>query len=208
MSSENAAAGVLNRSHKFAIYSHYIENSCIFQAGRRGEKRSSAFPAPDAQPIKNMQKSRLKYSRLEMQQSEERLDVSVYFMRTKATSADIHSLDLSVNQYANSLDVRFPGSLCFQMGMGYIESRSGSLAANFTIVSHVLHLLALPRLQHSYYITTLFLRKYFTAEYLKNYNKSKGSTELPGVKRREALWQEIVTAPEPRLSALQAPVDR
>ena len=91
-----------------------------------------------------------------MQQSDDRSDVSVYFMRTKATSADIHSLDLSVNQYANSLDVRFPGSLCFQMGMGYIESRSGSLAANFTIVSHVLHLLALPRLQHSYYITTLF----------------------------------------------------
>lgn len=59
------------------------------------------------------------------------------------------------------------------MGMGYIESRSGSLAANFTIVSHVLHLLALPRLQHSYYITTLFLRKYFTAEYLKNYNRRK-----------------------------------
>ena len=88
-------------------------------------------------------------------------DVSVYFMRTKATSADIHSLDLSVNQYANSLDVRFPGSLCFQMGMGYIESRSGSLAANFTIVSHVLHLLALPRLQHSYYITTLFFTQVF-----------------------------------------------
>ena len=96
-----------------------------------------------------------------MQQSDDRSDVSVYFMRTKATSADIHSLDLSVNQYANSLDVRFPGSLCFQMGMGYIESRSGSLAANFTIVSHVLHLLALPQLQHSYYITTLFFTQVF-----------------------------------------------
>ena len=32
-----------------------------------------------------------------------------------------------------------------------------------------------------------FLRKYFTAEYLKNYNKSKGSTGLCVVKRREAL---------------------
>ena len=72
------------------------------------------------------------------------LDVSVNFMRTKATSADIHSLDLSVYQYANSLDVRLPGSLSLQMGMGYIESRSGGFTADFTIASHVLHLLALP----------------------------------------------------------------
>lgn len=72
------------------------------------------------------------------------LDVSVNFMRTKATSADIHSLDLSVYQNANSLDVRLPGSLSFQMGMGYIESRSGGFTADFTIASHVLHLLALP----------------------------------------------------------------
>lgn len=65
-------------------------------------------------------------------------------MRTKATSADIHSLYLSVNDNANSLNVRFPGSLGFQMGMGYIESRCGTLTANFTKISHVLHLLALP----------------------------------------------------------------
>lgn len=133
----------------------------MFQAGRRGGKLLRLFCDRSSATKKTCKKSRLKYSRLEMQQSDDRSDVSVYFMRTKATSADIHSLDLSVNQYANSLDVRFPGSLCFQMGMGYIESRSGSLAANFTIVSHVLHLLALPRLQHSYYITTLFFTQVF-----------------------------------------------
>ena len=158
MSSENAAWGVLNHSHKTCcLFSLYRK---LGHVSSRAEGREKG-PAPDTQPIKTCKKSRLKYSRLEMQQSEERSDVSVYFMRTKATSADIHSLDLSVNQYANSLDVRFPGSLCFQMGMGYIESRSGSLAANFTIVSHVLHLLALPRLQHSYYITTLFFTQVF-----------------------------------------------
>lgn len=172
----------MDRSIVSVVLSHSHKNCYLFSLYRKfehvssraeGRESSSAFLASDPQSLKNMQKSRLKYSRLEMQQSDDRSDVSVYFMRTKATSADIHSLDLSVNQYANSLDVRFPGSLCFQMGMGYIESRSGSLAANFTIVSHVLHLLALPRLQHSYYITTLFLRKYFTAEYLKNYNRRK-----------------------------------
>ena len=70
-------------------------------------------------------------------------------MRTKATSADIHSFDLSVSFYANPLDIRFPGPLCFQMGVGYIESRCGMFSADFTIISHVLHLLALPQLQHS-----------------------------------------------------------
>lgn len=94
-------------------------------------------------------KNSMQKSRLQPAENANKSDVSVYFMRTKATSADIHSLDLSVYQYANSLDIRFPGSLCFQMGMGYVESRSGFLAANFTIVSHVLHLLALPQLQHS-----------------------------------------------------------
>ena len=51
---------------------------------------------------------------------------------------------LSVHQYAHSLDIWFPGSFCFQMGMGYVESCSGFLSANFTIISHVPHLLALP----------------------------------------------------------------
>ena len=77
------------------------------------------------------------------------LNFSVNFMRTKATSADIHSLNFSVYQYANSLNIGFPGSLCFQMGVGNIETRSGMFSANFTIISHVLHLLALPQLQHS-----------------------------------------------------------
>lgn len=155
-------SGVPNHSRKncylFSLYRKFEHVS----SRAEGRESSSAFLATDPHPLKKTcKKSRLKYSRLEMQQSDDRSDVSVYFMRTKATSADIHSLDLSVNQYANSLDVRFPGSLCFQMGMGYIESRSGSLAANFTIVSHVLHLLALPRLQHSYYITTLFFTQVF-----------------------------------------------
>ena len=155
-------SGVLSHSHKncylFSLYRKF-EHVSSRAEGRGKLLRPSCGRSSSTK--KTCKKSRLKYSRLEMQQSDDRSDVSVYFMRTKATSADIHSLDLSVNQYANSLDVRFPGSLCFQMGMGYIESRSGSLAANFTIVSHVLHLLALPRLQHSYYITTLFFTQVF-----------------------------------------------
>lgn len=105
----------------------FIYHLCLSEDGKETMQKSRLWPAENAK----------------------KSDVSVYFMRTKATSADIHSLDLSVYQYANSLDIRFPGSLCFQMGMGYVESRSGFLAANFTIVSHVLHLLALPQLQHS-----------------------------------------------------------
>ena len=105
----------------------FIYHICLSDDGKETMQKSRLWPAENAN----------------------KSDVSVYFMRTKATSADIHSLDLSVYQYANSLDIRFPGSLCFQMGMGYVESRSGFLAANFTIVSHVLHLLALPQLQHS-----------------------------------------------------------
>ena len=77
------------------------------------------------------------------------LNITLYFAGTKATSADIHSLDLSVSFYANPLDIRFPGPLCFQMGVGYIKSRCGMFSADFTIISHVLHLLALPQLQHS-----------------------------------------------------------
>ena len=88
-------------------------------------------------------------SRLQPAENANKSDVSVYFMRTKATSADIHSLDLSVYQYANSLDVRFPGSLGLQMRVGYVHTSCGLLPADFTIISHVLHLLALPRLQHS-----------------------------------------------------------
>lgn len=76
------------------------------------------------------------------------LDISVYFMRTKATSADIHSLNLTLYIDTYTLYVRFPSSFCFEMGVGNIESRSGMFSANFTIISHVLHLLALPQLQH------------------------------------------------------------
>ena len=85
-----------------------------------------------------------KKGRLRCRPIMQKSDVPVYLMRTKATSADIHSLDLSVHQYAHSLDIWFPGSFCFQMGMGYVESCSGFLSANFTIISHVPHLLALP----------------------------------------------------------------
>ena len=91
-----------------------------------------------------LRSSRRKKGRLRCRPIMQKSDVPVYLMRTKATSADIHSLDLSVHQYAHSLDIWFPGSFCFQMGMGYVESCSGFLSANFTIISHVPHLLALP----------------------------------------------------------------
>ena len=84
-------------------------------------------------------------------------------MRTKATSADIHSLDLSVNQNAYSLDIRLPGSLCFQVGVGYVESRLGRFAANFTIISHVLHLLALSAIA-----TVILYHKLFSGARGKN----------------------------------------
>ena len=51
-----------------------------------------------------------------------------------------------------------------------------------------------------------FLRKYFTAEYLKNYNKNKGSAGVRRVKRRKDLWQGIVTRKEPHPFCPAGPV--
>lgn len=64
--------------------------------------------------------------------------------RTKAAGADIHSLHFAVNNNANSLDIWLPGSLCFQVGVGYVHTGHSFLSAGFTITCHVLHLLHLP----------------------------------------------------------------
>ena len=52
----------------------------------------------------------------------------------------------------------------------------------------------------------MFDKPTFTAEYLKNYNKSKGQTGVRRVKRRKDLWQGIVTRKEPHPFCPAGPV--
>ena len=52
-----------------------------------------------------------------MQQSDDRSDVSVYFMRTKATSADIHLLGSTIDDDVNTLYVGSPDTPGLPVGM-------------------------------------------------------------------------------------------
>ena len=69
-----------------------------------------------------------------------KLSIALYFAGTKAASADVDTFYFAVYDSAYSLDVRFPGSFCFQMGMADVHAGHHSFAANFAIVCHWLHL--------------------------------------------------------------------
>lgn len=70
-----------------------------------------------------------------------KLDGTLNFAGTQATSANVDALNLTVYNGANALDIRLPGTLSFQMGMAYIHTAKLALIANFTNMCHVKHLL-------------------------------------------------------------------
>ena len=61
--------------------------------------------------------------------------------RTQAARADIDTFNLTVNDSANTLNVRFPGTSRLQMGMADVVAGQLAFCADFTYMCHVLHLL-------------------------------------------------------------------
>ena len=60
---------------------------------------------------------------------------------TQAARADIDTFYLAVNNSADTLDVRFPGTLRLEMGMADVVARQLTFCTNFANTCHVLHLL-------------------------------------------------------------------
>ena len=68
-----------------------------------------------------------------------KLRIALYFAGTKATSANINAFCFAVYDGTYSLDIRFPRSFRFQVGMADVHTAHGTLAANFTIICHDAH---------------------------------------------------------------------
>ena len=61
--------------------------------------------------------------------------------RTQAARADVDTFDLTVNNSADTLDVRSPSTSSLQMRVADIVAGQLALTAYFTNMCHVLHLL-------------------------------------------------------------------
>lgn len=72
-----------------------------------------------------------------MRKSKGTLDLA----RTQAARADVDTFDLTVNNSADTLDVRFPSTFRLQVGMADVVTRQLTLCTNFANTCHVLHLL-------------------------------------------------------------------
>ena len=65
-----------------------------------------------------------------------------HFAGTKAPSADVLSLGLTVENNTDTLNIRFPGSFRFQMRVADVHTGLHTFTTNFAIICHYLHLLA------------------------------------------------------------------
>ena len=65
--------------------------------------------------------------------SESALDLA----RTEAARADVDAFDLTVDDRADALDVRLPGTLRLQMGVADVVARELTFVADFANMCHV-----------------------------------------------------------------------
>lgn len=70
------------------------------------------------------------------------LDCTVYLAGTNATGAHIQTGNLTIYHSTNALNVWFPSSFGFSVGVTDVESSSNPFIANLTKVCHEIHLLA------------------------------------------------------------------
>ena len=61
--------------------------------------------------------------------------------RTQAARADVDTLDLTVNNSADTLDVRLPGTFRLQVGVADVVAGQLAFCTKLANICHVLHLL-------------------------------------------------------------------
>jgi hypothetical protein len=64
-----------------------------------------------------------------------------YFTGTKATGTDVDPSNLTGDESANALDIRFPGAFRFQVGVANVKSTALAFAAHFAQIGHRYYLL-------------------------------------------------------------------
>ena len=68
-------------------------------------------------------------------------DSTFYLAGTQAACANVDMFYLTLNNSANTLDVRLPGTFCLQVGVADVVARKLTLSANFTYMCQCVHLL-------------------------------------------------------------------
>ena len=85
-----------------------------------------------------------------------KLEGTLNLTGTQAARADIDAFDFTVNNSADTLDVRFPSTFRLQVGMADVVTGQLTLCTNFANTCHVLHLLncrsiVAPNTQYKYF---------------------------------------------------------
>ena len=70
-----------------------------------------------------------------------KLEGTLNLTGTQAARADVDAFDLTVNNSADTLDVRFLSTFRLQVGMADVVTGQLTLCTNFANTCHVLHLL-------------------------------------------------------------------
>ena len=89
-----------------------------------------------------------------MRKSKGTLDLA----RTQAARADVDTFDLTVNNSADTLDVRLPGTFRLQVGVADVVAGQLAFCTKLANICHVLHLLhtqghSSPQTQYKYSTT-------------------------------------------------------